>query len=104
MMPITWKKPNGHTKGPWEAVRHRICAEDEGFAPLALVQEQPRHEVMIANARLIAAAPELLAALEEAIPLVKELWQKNSDDRGEEIWGQFERMSAAYAKATTGGA
>lgn len=96
----TWKQPKRHTAGPWEAIRHRICAEGEGFAPLALVQEQPRHEVLVANAKLIAAAPDLLAALEAALPLVKELWQQNADERGEEIWWQFERMCAAYAKAS----
>ena len=64
---------NGHTPGPWTVKAHKdgaiaVYATDEKpvfVAPYAAYRPNPesgRDEVM-ANANLIAAAPELLAAL-----------------------------------------
>lgn len=60
-----------HTQGPWEVIevgsteRHIIdsMGEDGMHGPLAIVQHGDQ-ETLECNARLIAAAPALLAALE----------------------------------------
>ena len=50
-----------HTKGPWEARGEKILAKtDDGNITLVIAQKIAGQ----ANARLIAAAPELLEALE----------------------------------------
>jgi hypothetical protein len=72
-----------HTPGPWK-ISHGGTIEDDGFSivtdnaaarhikviteswPYSIVDRQHREELS-ANARLIAAAPELLAALESYV-------------------------------------
>jgi type VI protein secretion system component VasF len=77
-----------HTPGPWtliddygrfdvDSARHNVCS---------VSNHDPRHE---ANARLIAAAPELLAAL-------KELCSAPNKKRPERVW---EEARAAIVKA-----
>ena len=55
------------TPGPWRVNRHRIeygpIIAGDGFCVAMVLRDPPEHG---ANARLIAAAPELLAALEAA--------------------------------------
>jgi hypothetical protein len=52
-----------------------------------------------ANARLIAAAPDLLEAAQYAIAYLADADDAEYDDEGEEIC-PFERLRAAIAKAT----
>jgi hypothetical protein len=59
-----------HTKGHWRVTRHNglphaIVADDEGMGsvPIATIHLANDHE---ANAALMAAAPDLLEALEDA--------------------------------------
>lgn len=56
-----------HTPGPWTVETHRdvrwVVAVDKRICEFAYINA---HEE--ANARLIAAAPDLLAALQRAIP------------------------------------
>ena len=60
-----------HTPGPWRvhaAIKpgeFTICAESGGFAPLARVKGDKRTTLPAAqaNARLMAAAPDMLTAL-----------------------------------------
>jgi len=69
-----------HTQGPW-AVKLKdrkwvIKGPDKKHSPVALVELEgfgmgPSRAVREANARLIAAAPDLLAALEAVLP---DLW------------------------------
>ncbi len=54
-----------HTKGPWKTKELMVYAEDGNGVTIASVNSE-------ANARLIAAAPELLAACEEAQKAVYE--------------------------------
>ncbi len=88
-----------HTPGPWaiegkfvkeEATRYQdfICKEPEGF-----YQNDDKWK---ANARLIAAAPDLLAALEEAIELF------DQDDNDLTLAGKriVSRWRATVEKAT----
>jgi hypothetical protein len=71
---------SAHTPGPWEVRKGykktevRPCRPTEGytlgFAPLAVVKADKRtvdQATLEANARLIAAAPELLKALQELV-------------------------------------
>lgn len=59
-----------HTKGPWYAVQlgaspDHAWAIDSELVEIARLAEWPEHQAESeANARLIAAAPEMLAALE----------------------------------------
>lgn len=77
-----------HTPGPWEVkresgLRQRIQAcSDKGT--LAYMTARPgahlgnfSHDQIAANARLIAAAPDLLAALKELLAWHKEEYQSN---------------------------
>jgi len=59
---------NQHTPGPWRAKGHCIETEEYSFNWVASVQTSnvPEWE---ANARLIAAAPELLEALQAVVAL-----------------------------------
>ena len=69
-----------HTKGPWQFVlsQYVICVLD---ATGSQICEHPWQEQQdIANARLIAATPELLEACEYALDIL--LKQPNADDMG----------------------
>lgn len=83
---------SNHTKGPWVAIARTNAyidieaPEQHGYsakiiASISLIN----HE---ANARLIAAAPDLLEALQDIIDNVPPLWECT------------ERAQAAIAKAT----
>jgi len=82
-----------HTPGPWK-VRARFDNEVliPGYAPLDLggVQAEENYETAQADARLIAAAPDLLAALET--------WAANRRDVAGDEW-LVAIAEAAIAKA-----
>lgn len=71
------KQNSGHTPGPWESYTNYMCpgklkgcyvdAPNSGRVAEAMSQGCLSQEVCEANARLIAAAPELLEALETAV-------------------------------------
>lgn len=70
-----------HTPGPWTAaalfVRCKKSIDGFDFYPaVAKVREKAEfidYEEALANARLLAAAPELLEALQETVTLLKAL-------------------------------
>lgn len=74
-----------HTKGEWDyspmkgQVMHCTCAQvwDSEGKNLAVIDSRYGEEEATANAKLIAAAPELLEACMKAIELVK-LWGAQS--------------------------
>jgi hypothetical protein len=94
-------KTAAHTPGPWTAVKARIeIAGKRGFRGnyrvadayfSAELADTPRHEEACANARLIAAAPELVAALERTLSYL-------TSYRGGAM-GCYEQARAALAKA-----
>jgi hypothetical protein len=59
--PTSEDRKSGHTPGPWKAEGARVYADRKGGALIATMAWFPGQEV--ANARLMAAAPDLLAAL-----------------------------------------
>ena len=87
-----------HTPGPWyidgqnesAAIGYRAIVDNEGFT---ICNPSPMGQ---ANARLIAAAPDLLAALE----VVREYMNHAADQFSYE---DIVQIRAAIAKATGGG-
>lgn len=110
-----------HTPGPWEfssptmAGNDRVIVEAHGFGSVAAISLNgaPRHQsrldvtspyyqaqlaTMEANARLIAAAPELLEACRQANDLLNDHFGiDDSDDAGNAV---HDAIRAAIAKAT----
>lgn len=92
----------GHTPGPWEHLAGSI-----GTHKFGLIAMMPPKAESAANARLIAAAPELLAALQAAVEYlhanrpkgkVRDIFsQLNAHENG-----VLKPARAAIAKATGG--
>ena len=81
-----------HTPGPW-----RICTCDLGYQPLGHRDAEKRIVIRAspsvqANARLIAAAPELLAACIDALEVEENMAQCPDSELAK-------RLRAAIAKA-----
>lgn len=106
-----------HTKGPW-TVSHGCLPGDSGFSigsdnaasknvkitaecwPCTIVSEEHRQE-LFANAKLIAAAPDLLDALQEAneVLCMVSFVVKNRPEK-KDVNHAIDRARAAIAKAT----
>lgn len=92
-----------HTPGPWEAVWDHpdvdtIChvrpvGRDVSWREIATLYTTPRGSEKEANARLMAAAPDLLAALKAVISSSRECGDFESDVLA------FNEARAAIAKA-----
>lgn len=106
-------KTHSHTPGPWAWFGNasamvyaldetggvnRFSARVDGGCPYAgrTVKERTSEDELAANARLIAAAPELLEALEMALPGLGGLANENAS-----VTPDYQRARAAIAKATT---
>lgn len=117
MQPNPSPKASAHTPGPWEFVAKLSASENhKGFfiraekatrnGKWALAEVQPADEdgrIGEANARLIAAAPDLLAALVQSHAIQSgTAYGKNARDhtiiRVLEAW--MKQAEAAIAKAT----
>lgn len=104
---------SGYTKGPWEYIDASESARHK-FAPTCIIRGSgrevakfswresspyfPSEEESKSNAKLIAAAPELLEALQEMVAIVK----KNTypqPDKPSSTWGRMEAAEAVIAKA-----
>lgn len=86
-----------HTPGPWKTRSHRSNVYvsggiDDSDKELWITVQTPGDEIRAANARLIAAAPDLLAALKELVA-DKYLGDPINADR-------MKTARAAIAKAT----
>jgi hypothetical protein len=95
----------GHTPGPWEVDRHYWTIQrrlPEGADSGELIEVFGRltgGENSEANARLIAAAPDMLKALDECLALFDMVTAL--DDHGSNAVGQAENLiRTAIAKAT----
>lgn len=87
-----------HTPGPWAAkpsMLRAVCITSAS-GPVATTSSASHvsRDINIANARLIAAAPELLAALNKLVRAIDRLPGNNSLD------GLADEARAAVAKAT----
>lgn len=92
-----------HTPGPWELRRikgkrkfNRIAVKETGQLICAMFEAENEE---ISNARLIAAAPELLDALRELNQAWGQLEMRSSDDHL-----LYKKCAAAIRKATEGDA
>lgn len=90
-----------HTKGPWKVKNGAVYTEKE--APIAkMVRDDSALEAGIypverdANARLIAAAPEMLEALELAAAYIEEI---TKDSRNADNGQTIETLNKVIAKA-----
>lgn len=63
-------KSTKHTPGPWKVVGMEVHACDDRATVVCEVTGASTNPVAVADARLIAAAPEMLAALKMAYPLI----------------------------------
>lgn len=93
-----------HTPGPWEYLIDSgsiVARIDDGRNwILASIQFAPTGSTFAANAHLISAAPDLLAACVDALEICQDLERANDSDYsrpGKEIIGQ---LRAAVAKAS----
>jgi len=100
-----------HTPGPWGCIytsnhahNYRITRADKTPLPLTVIAND--HSEQRANARLIAAAPELLEALKEAEGVMRLLWgcflAKDYYRWGEDDADALAKARVAIAKATEG--
>jgi hypothetical protein len=97
-----------HTKGPWRVVQDTLgsVADANGMTVAQAAQTKPihcreDHNERLANASLIAAAPDLLAALESAMR-IETLWcpvTGDSDEEASALVAMREMFVAAIAKA-----
>ena len=86
-----------HTPGTWELVIARTMVHLHGAAGYFGISLPWKTEQDKANARLIAAAPELLEALETLLQDARPVsWEDNDDPEQVEAW---KKAQAAISKA-----
>jgi hypothetical protein len=83
-----------HTPGPWTAKANLDVVDSNGERVARLASTRGKYEYEEINARLIAAAPELLDALQELV---------NGPECGGDHGAMYRNARAAIAKATGGG-
>lgn len=98
-----------HTPGPWMVATsnswRRIVSRDHGSVCEPIVHHSDHHPDLIfrnggedgPDARLLAAAPELLEALKGLTGLYSSVWDRTD---GAAVIFDVERMEAAFAAAT----
>lgn len=98
-----------HTPGPWkvgsvgsvfsiQSDTHCVAFTNSGSkSPEAVKAKIHQDAEQAANARLIAASPELLKALEEAIN-----WNSHDDEGFPAVWLDQARAALAKAKGVSG--
>ena len=78
-----------HTEGPW-SVKSETRIEAAAFGMIASVRGATEDESTHANARLIAAAPDLLFALEALLEYAQDTMPEElTDDM--EVWNQAKK-------------
>ena len=87
------KREGGHTLGPWARDGHFTIVSPKALADVAIVQNSGDDEEDDANARLIAAAPDLLEALKSLLLTAYS---------GGLLVGEAHRMAEAAIAAATG--
>ena len=102
-----------HTPGPWAVYlpEHDVTAWDEDAdrtITVALMSSDESEEICEANARLIAAAPDLLEAAQAALTLNPDTYAIGSSQRGSDTEWDLQRkqdaLRTAIAAATGEGA
>lgn len=93
-----------HTPGPWKIYpeahpRGWVVEANDGQYTVCIVRDGTGDAQNAANAGLIEAAPDLLAALIRALPTVEHMYHTNPDPDGS-LWDDVVVCRAAIAKAT----
>lgn len=71
------------TKGPWIAQKDGVTRDLDGYRSVYIIKTQnTNRQEKEANAKLIAAAPELLQALESALIAVENGCETEADKHG----------------------
>lgn len=92
-----------HTPGPWQyvfeggTVAFIVEADGATIAKLSVTENSTAHSALPANARLIAASPDLLKALKEVIYHAAPICECAY---GPDMGAAFDQARAAIAKAT----
>lgn len=81
-----------HTPGPWQAGQHGQHIVSAGEIPIAHCPYVGIDDEHHANARLIAAAPDLLKACQKLLAQEKQL-------RTRSLWLEFRAIETAVSKA-----
>lgn len=112
------KTETKHTPGPWRVAKHdalrftfHIDAGPAGYERnrVAIVSGDSARDCAEANARLIAAAPELLEALEGLVDDYRKLFAAYQEKAGERAFGwgllpaEMADKAIAKARGTEGG-
>lgn len=84
-----------HTPGPWTATPSGLITAGQRGLHIAQTATTGMGHAADANARLIAAAPDLLAALLEYV-------ERHESEGNPEGMPEYEQARAAITKATTG--
>lgn len=82
-----------HTPGPWftEVGTARVLSDDARATIICEVTGAPNNPATIADARLIAAAPDLIAAALECVEM---------ENEPRFLYGAIKSLKAAISKAT----
>jgi hypothetical protein len=92
-----------HTPGPWRATPYSVFSTRQDRRTETIVARcrlsVARTAEGLANAHLIAAAPDLLAACEEALEMAEYLSATWGTSHGDNYAEMAERLRAAIAKA-----
>ncbi|WP_418122285.1 hypothetical protein [Variovorax sp. 160MFSha2.1] len=86
-----------HTPGPWVAHADLLVRTEDGWVIARCCSTLGKYELEEPNVRLIAAAPELLAAAQRVEPFVAGF---DDDNLHDDIKGMLRDLRAAVAKAT----
>jgi hypothetical protein len=97
-----------HTPGPWQVREDskelswdpdKVMVDASGQEMLAFYRHDPsdRISLLAADWKIIAAAPEMLEALKELLPLAEDFYY--DVNHGDEYVEQFVKARAAIAKA-----
>ena len=93
-----------HTPGPWTTSRDAVSA---GHVQITVYAEETGMRVATvfereANARLIAAAPDLLVALIDCVSMLEAIQAEDPEDWRAAPYLQMQQAQAAIHKATGG--
>ena len=98
-----------HTPGPWVVMQSSICTDDGKANEIAKVTRYgvwmgdgapygSRNPIGEANARLIAAAPDMLWAIEVALEMLIDSWGDEQIAAGDDQVANLLRAAIAKAK------
>lgn len=87
-----------HTPGPW-VIKDGILKSENGYHLYSLEERPGLGHAAEANARLIAAAPELLESLEGLLNQAKQCFALTTSEESQKVLA-MDAARAAIAKAT----